>query len=116
MIRQGDGEPLVLLHGVAATEAIWKHVVPLTAGRHDTVAITLLGHRGGPASKPGDDVTQVVDDAERQLDSLGLDRPHIAGNSLGGWVALELARRGRAASVCALAPAAPGMSPQATIN
>ena len=48
---------------------------------------------------------QLVDDCERQLDELGIDRPHVAGNSLGGWTALELARRGRARSVCAFSPA-----------
>jgi pimeloyl-ACP methyl ester carboxylesterase len=47
----------------------------------------------------------VVDDVERLLDRLGLARAHCAGNSMGGWVALELARRGRALSVCALSPA-----------
>ena len=47
----------------------------------------------------------MVDAAERYLDEHGLARPHLAGNSLGGWVAIELARRGRAASVCAFSPA-----------
>jgi pimeloyl-ACP methyl ester carboxylesterase len=46
----------------------------------------------------------MVDEAERQLDELGLERPHLAGNSMGGWTAIELARRGRARSVCALSP------------
>jgi len=50
-------------------------------------------------------VRDLVDDAERALDERGLDRPHIAGNSLGGWMAIELARRGRARTVCALSPA-----------
>jgi pimeloyl-ACP methyl ester carboxylesterase len=47
----------------------------------------------------------MVDAAERYLDECGLDRPHLAGNSMGGFVAIELARRGRAASVCALSSA-----------
>lgn len=47
MIRAGDGEPLVLLHGVLSSERAWTHVVPLLADHHDTVALTLLGHRGG---------------------------------------------------------------------
>ena len=47
----------------------------------------------------------MVDAAERYLDECRLARPHLAGNSLGGWVAIELARRGRAASVCAFSPA-----------
>jgi pimeloyl-ACP methyl ester carboxylesterase len=49
-------------------------------------------------------VRDLVDHAERQLDERGLDRPHIAGNSIGGWMAIELARRGRARTVCALSP------------
>jgi pimeloyl-ACP methyl ester carboxylesterase len=50
-------------------------------------------------------MTDVVDAAERYLDERGLDRPHLAGNSMGGLVAIELARRGRAATVCAFSPA-----------
>jgi pimeloyl-ACP methyl ester carboxylesterase len=46
----------------------------------------------------------VIDESERYLDECGLDRPHLAGHSMGGFVALELARRGRAASVCAFSP------------
>ena len=46
----------------------------------------------------------VIDESERYLDEHGLDRPHLAGHSMGGFMALELARRGRAASVCAFSP------------
>lgn len=46
----------------------------------------------------------VIDESERYLDERGLDRPHLAGHSMGGFIALELARRGRAASVCAFSP------------
>ncbi len=66
----------------------------------------MLGHRGGPAIKRRPvTVGDVVDATERYLDEHNLERPHLAGNSLGGWVSVELARRGRAASVCALSPA-----------
>jgi pimeloyl-ACP methyl ester carboxylesterase len=51
----------------------------------------------------------LVDAAERQMDELSLDRAHLVGNSMGGWMALDLARRGRALSVCAISPA--GMWP-----
>lgn len=98
--------PLVLLHGVTMSGAVWGPLRPLLEPHHVVHTPTMLGHRGGntPTRRP---VTfaAVADDVERQLDDLQLDRPHLAGNSLGGWVALELARRGRAASVCALAPA-----------
>ena len=46
----------------------------------------------------------VIDESERYLDERGLDRPHLAGHSMGGFIALELARRGRAASVCVFSP------------
>lgn len=119
MIRQGDGEPLVLLHGVTGSETMWRHVVPLLATDFDVIALTELGHRGGTAVTSHVTVADIVDDTETRLDALGLDRPHLAGNSLGGWVALVLARRGRAASVCALSPggcwvAADGVQAHAT--
>ena len=106
MLREGSGEPLVLFHGITNSELAWAPVMPLLAPDFDTIAVTALGHRGGevPSEHP---VTlgHLVDCAEGQLEELGLERPHLAGNSLGGWMALELARRGRARSVCALSPA-----------
>jgi pimeloyl-ACP methyl ester carboxylesterase len=98
--------PLVLLHGAIASRRIWQDIVPLLSEHHDVHAPTLLGHSGGPAiqRRPAR-VSDIVDAAERCLDEHGLARPHLAGNSLGGWVAIELARRGRAASVCACSPA-----------
>jgi len=105
-LRAGKGDPLVLLHGVVGGAAMWRRVVPLLADQHDVIAFNALGHRGGtPCTTRPARITHVVDDAERSLDALGLGRVHLAGNSMGGWVALELARRGRARSVCALSPA-----------
>lgn len=106
MLRQGSGEPLVLLHGVLGSERMWTHVVPLLAASHDVIAPTVLGHNGGraPTTRPVG-LADLVDDVERTLDELGLGAVDLAGNSLGGWIALELARRGRARSVCALSPA-----------
>jgi pimeloyl-ACP methyl ester carboxylesterase len=106
MLRQGSGDPLVLFHGVTGSERMWRKVVPLLAAHHTTVAPAMLGHRGGgqPMERPAR-VAHLVDDAERLLDELGFERPHLAGNSMGAWVALELARRGRARTVCALSPA-----------
>jgi pimeloyl-ACP methyl ester carboxylesterase len=84
---------------------MWGGLVPLLDSRYDVIALTALGHRGGRSAPAGTTVRDLVDDAERTLDQLGLHRPHLVGNSLGGWMAIELARRGRAASVCALSPA-----------
>jgi pimeloyl-ACP methyl ester carboxylesterase len=106
MIRQGKGPPLVLLHGILGSETMWHRVVPLVAPHHDTIALTALGHRGGrPATRRPALLAHLVDDVAHTLDELRIERAHFAGNSLGGWMSLELARRGRALSVCALSPA-----------
>ena len=64
-----------------------------------------FGHGGQVPDKRPTTFEDWVDDSERMLDELGLDSPHLAGSSSGGWVAIELARRGRAKTVCALSPA-----------
>jgi pimeloyl-ACP methyl ester carboxylesterase len=85
---------------------VWDGVRPLLEPHHELMALTALGHRGGAAaSRRPVKVRDLVDEAERALDERALERPHIAGNSLGGWMAIELARRGRARTVCALSPA-----------
>lgn len=106
MLRAGSGEPLLLLHGILCSERVWSTVVPLLSTHHEVIAPTLLGHQGGPSAtaRPGR-LEHIVDELERLLDSLDIERAHIAGNSLGGWIAIELARRGRALTVCALSPA-----------
>jgi pimeloyl-ACP methyl ester carboxylesterase len=101
-----NDQPLVLLHGLGMSARVWDDVRPWLARHHEIVTPTLLGHRGGaaPPRRPAT-VSDLVDGVERELDARGLDRPHVAGNSLGGWIAIELARRGRARTVCAISPA-----------
>jgi pimeloyl-ACP methyl ester carboxylesterase len=76
-------------------------VLPFLEAHHAVFAPTLPGHSGASGLAPGvvPTVGALVDGVARQLDELGMERAHVAGNSLGGWVALELARRGRARSV-----------------
>ncbi|MGW0246612.1 alpha/beta fold hydrolase [Nocardia goodfellowii] len=98
--------PLLLLHGVTMSARAWNDVVPLLSPHHEIICPTALGHRGGsPARQRPMRCAHLVDEVERDLDARGLDQVHIAGNSLGGWMAIELARRGRAVTVCALSPA-----------
>ncbi len=103
--RGGAGSPLVCVHGFTDTWRTWELVLPALERHHDVFAPTLIGHAGG--SPLGEDVSDVaiVDGVERAMDEAGLERAHIVGNSLGGYVALQLAARGRAESVVALAPA-----------
>jgi pimeloyl-ACP methyl ester carboxylesterase len=102
--RGGAGEPLVLLHGFMLSWRAWELVLPALERRHDVLAVTLPGHAGGP---PLTELTEATlpDAVERAMDDAGFALAHIAGNSLGGWIALQLAARGRARTVTAFAPA-----------
>jgi pimeloyl-ACP methyl ester carboxylesterase len=103
--RGGCGPPLVCLHGFTGTWRAWELVLPMLERHHDVLAPTLLGHAGGPPLEGEVSEGIVVDAVERAMDDAGFATAHIAGNSLGGLVALHLAARGRAESVVALAPA-----------
>ncbi len=103
--RGGAGPPLVLLHGFLDTWRVWELVLPALERRHDVLAPTLAGHAGGPPLTAPASVAALADAVERAMDGAGLTTAHLAGNSLGGWLALVLAARGRARSVVALAPA-----------
>ncbi len=107
LYRAGSGEPLVLLHGFTGTWHHWRPVLGELAARYEVIAPTLAGHDGGPPFDVNGPLTfaSSADHLERHLDELGVDSAHFVGNSLGGALALELAKRGRARSVVALAPA-----------
>jgi pimeloyl-ACP methyl ester carboxylesterase len=105
--RAGSGPTLVLVHGLGGSSVIWRPVLDLLAAERDVIAVDLPGFGRSPLPADGF-VPSAAALAERliaSLDELGVERPHIAGNSLGGWVALEAAARGRAASVAAISPA-----------
>ncbi|MCW2857154.1 MAG: hypothetical protein JWR52_2769 [Marmoricola sp.] len=104
--RGGSGSPLVLLHGINLSWKIWRPVIPALELNHTVIAPTLAGHLGGPGLPAGPlGIGPVADAVEALLDEAGLAKAHLVGNSLGGWLALELAQRGRALSVVALSPA-----------
>jgi pimeloyl-ACP methyl ester carboxylesterase len=105
LYRAGAGEPLVLIHGFTATWRCWLPVLGLLVPRFEVIVPTLHGHDGGPPSPPGaETLAQAADHFASLLDSLGVGTAHLAGNSLGGALALELAKRGRARSVVAISP------------
>lgn len=105
--RRGHGEPLVLLHPLGGDRGVWEPVLNRLAAERDVIAADLPGFGESPALP--DDVTSTPAALARAvadlLDSLGIERAHASGISLGAWVALELGKRGRARSVTALCPA-----------
>lgn len=99
---------MLLLHGMGCGPWVWKEVAASLPADVTATAAIIAGHRGGTRLRRVPDRTapeQMVDDLERQIDELAVDRLHVVGNSLGGWLALRLAERGRALSVLCLAPA-----------
>ncbi len=105
--RGGSGEPLVLIHGIGHTWRGWKPMLPELERRFDVLAVDLPGSRplGSRCRRSVDSTPEALADAvEREMLGAGFDTAHIAGNSLGGWIALELARRGRARTVTAISP------------
>lgn len=105
--RTGRGEPLVLLHGQGFSRRCFDPVVPLLAEHRDVIAVDLPGHGESPrrAKGAGNAPRDLAVAVAGLLDDLGIGDAHVAGNSSGGWVALELGRMGRARTVTALAPA-----------
>jgi pimeloyl-ACP methyl ester carboxylesterase len=109
---EGEGAPLVLLHGVGANRGIWKLVVPALAAERLVLAPDLPGFGDSRAIGDGFELEPVADAIADAISSR-VDGPYdLVGNSLGGAVALVLARR-RPGSVRRLVLAAPaGFSPR----
>jgi pimeloyl-ACP methyl ester carboxylesterase len=105
--RHGTGPPLVLLHGVGHRRQGWNAVLDLLTPHRTVIAVDLPGHGESPplrlAGRPA--VPAIAEEIFTFFDEAGLDRPHVAGNSLGGALALLAAAHGRAATVTALSPA-----------
>ena len=101
--RQGTGPPLMLLHGTNSSRSIWKPLLPQLAAHREVFSVDLPAHGDSPPTSftPPDWANELAS----LLDELGLQRVEVVGHSSGGWTALELAKRGRASSVLALAPA-----------
>ncbi|MFI5778170.1 alpha/beta fold hydrolase [Nocardia sp. NPDC051570] len=101
--RVGRGEPLVLVHGVGSRWQVWEPVIERLAGRFDVVAVDLPGF-GESRMLERTTVDELTDALAAFLVEQGLDRPHLAGNSMGGLISLNLGGRGLARSVTAFSP------------
>ncbi|MEU0173572.1 alpha/beta fold hydrolase [Streptomyces massasporeus] len=105
--RRGSGEPLLLLHGIGHHRQAWEPVIPALAAERDVIAVDLPGCGDSPALPDGmaHDLPTMSTVLTALFGALEIDRPHVAGNSLGGLLALDLARARLVRSVTALSPA-----------
>ena len=97
----------MLIHGIGHRWQGWQPVIERLQDQREVIALDLPGFGASrmppPGTPPG--IVSLTDLVSAFLDELGLERPHVAGNSLGGWIALELAKRDRVRSATGLSPA-----------
>jgi pimeloyl-ACP methyl ester carboxylesterase len=105
--RVGRGEPLLLLHGIGHHRQAWDPVMDILATERDVIAVDLPGFGASPALPDGlaYDLPSTTAVFGAFCEAMELERPHVAGNSLGGLLALELGREKAVRSVTALSPA-----------
>jgi pimeloyl-ACP methyl ester carboxylesterase len=112
LTRSGTGDPLLLLHGMGSSRRDFTAVLPGLAAHFDVLNVDLPGIGGSPHLEQRPTVPALTDAVERTLDAEGVGRVHALGNSLGARIALELALRGRARSVVAIAPSGLNVPPE----
>jgi pimeloyl-ACP methyl ester carboxylesterase len=101
--RQGTGPPLLLVHGLGSCKEVWRPLIPHLARERDVVAVDMPGFGVSPAGpRTVEGLAEALADF---MAGLGLERPAVAGNSLGGAVALVMGAKGAASSVCGVSPA-----------
>ena len=100
--RLGTGPPLLLVHGIGMCKEVWRPLLPRLTREREVVAVDMPGIGASP---PGPGTVEGMAEALADFAAgLGLERPHVAGNSLGGGVALAMGASGTARTVCALSP------------
>ena len=104
-VRRGSGPPLALIHGIGSQWQMWEPVLDRVCREREVVALDLPGFGDSEEHRARPTVGALAGAAAEFLDGLGLAGAHVAGNSLGGGVALQLARIGAARSATALSPA-----------
>jgi pimeloyl-ACP methyl ester carboxylesterase len=103
----GSGPRLLLIHGIGHRRQAFDPVVPALAAHRQVVTVDLPGFGASPPLPPGatcDVAALAAAVAAFATQELGLERFHVAGNSLGGGITLELARAGVARTATAISP------------
>jgi pimeloyl-ACP methyl ester carboxylesterase len=101
--RFGEGEPLVLIHGLGSRRGAWMPAAEIVAREREVIAIDLPGF-GDSVADGSASVEDFTGRVQAFFAEQGLERPHVGGNSLGGGIGFELARRRAARSLTAFSP------------
>jgi pimeloyl-ACP methyl ester carboxylesterase len=105
--RTGSGEPLVLIHGIGMQWQAFNGLIGPLSREREVIAVDLPGFGASPTLPIGTPPhpKALARAVAAFLDSQGIERPVLGGLSLGGWVALELAKLGRARALVLISPA-----------
>ncbi|AEF39176.1 alpha/beta fold hydrolase [Hoyosella subflava] len=103
-VVRGEGEPLVLIHGIGSRWQVWEPILDMLAHDHQVWAVDLPGFGSSDAIETEAGVEHLIDYMRAFFSEKGIERPHVAGNSMGGGISLELGRLGVARSVTAFSP------------
>jgi pimeloyl-ACP methyl ester carboxylesterase len=110
----GSGAPLLLIHGMGSASTAWSLIQDELARNFTVVAVDLPGHGDTPLIKGAPmDPHSLALTTLHEMAELGFESFHVVGNSLGGWIALEMASTApeRVKSVIGLAPAGLWLNP-----
>ena len=89
---EGDGPPLILVHGIGAARDTWRFLMPRLTQHFTVVSYDLRGHGASPCPGLPFGLEELVADLERVRDRVGFETCHIAGHSLGGMIGPAYAR------------------------
>ena len=112
--RVGSGGALVLIHGMGSAATAWKPIIPKLSDKFEVITVDLPGHGQTPLDKSHPmDPESLAKLLLQNLSELGISRFHLVGNSLGGWISLEIAAANpeKVITLTGLAPAGLWLAP-----
>lgn len=89
---EGEGPPILLVHGIGAARDAWRFVVPHLIDRLSVISYDLRGHGESPLPHDEFGLEDLIADVERLRQRLHIDQWHVAGHSLGGMIGPGYAR------------------------
>lgn len=90
---EGDGPPLMLIHGIGAARDTWRFLLPKLTQHFTVISYDLRGHGASPLAAIPFGLAELVADLERVRERAGFDKCHFAGHSLGGMIGPAYARQ-----------------------